>query len=535
MGLRQILGRMPGGMRMDLSWDAVTAFLRARYLCMPGSQMTGTATEDGRHLRDVYTTDPTDGEAVIRANMRQRLDLYRGKGRRIYETMIDKLFAHPENREQRRAMLPFADWQNAVKRIIDELSTVYSAPATRTIAGDVSAYGDNLDALEWDATMDLACHLANLCNACLLWLRPQTVGGEVRPRLDIITRDCFAPIADPLDPRAMVGVVLDCWPDGPSAKDTDPHYQVWTDDEIFALDRGGRLVVGSVEPNPYGMLPGMLLRSSIPISGLMEYDAGGDIVAAHLAAVFLNLVMLAGQRVGTKQPYAMGDLSSVPRGQRMGTETLLELGREGIQVGVLDLGIDPAAAIASARSVIAQVAANYGIPEDAFTMTGSSVGPAQAEKRQATKERRLKQVKVYRTAERRMATILSRWIEVSGPRAWSFSPDGFAIDFVEVATPMSPTEQQQWRKEQRHLGLRSPVDDMMDENPDLDREAARTRLEEVAQELATWLKMYRALNIRTDVTAENPGDTPQENGAKGGRPPNGKGDMPPEDMPMEDA
>jgi hypothetical protein len=179
---------------------------------------------------------------------------------------------------------------------------------------------------------------------------------------------------------------------------------------------------------------------------------------------------------------------------------------------------------------VAQVAANYGIPEDAFTLGGGNGAEAQRIRRQMIRERRLRQVPLYRGYERALVEILARWVEVSGPDMFRFSPEAWTVDFVEVAEPMSPLDLQRWREGEVHAGRASNLDFIMADNPDFDETQAMEWQAKKLAETATWIAMARALNVRTDVTAENPGQTPQENGAMGGRPPNADKE-PPEELP----
>ena len=74
-------------------------------------------------------------------------------------------------------------------------------------------------------------------------------------------------------------------------------------------------------------------------------------------------------------------------------------------------------------------------------------------------------------------------------------------------------------REKSKLGLDSPVQFLMREDPDLSRQDAIDTIMSNQRDYALVIEMVRALNIPSNADAENPGMSPKKNGAMGG--PNG--------------
>src|SRR4030067_1116811 len=97
-------------------------------------------TSAGRSAAAVYCARESywdnDAEKARRVEMKMRLDLYRDRGRLHFEAMVDDVFKNSQVREWRKLFVKYAGVKNVTKRIVREISTVYSATATRTTPGD---------------------------------------------------------------------------------------------------------------------------------------------------------------------------------------------------------------------------------------------------------------------------------------------------------------------------------------------------------------------------------------------------------------
>lgn len=488
------------------------------------------------HLRNTHLSSES-AEHERRERMRMRIDMFHDRGRPYFENLLRTVFAGDAAlRDEYARVLPYAMYQNVTRGVARILSKVYAKEPRRSVEGKTnSGYQNFIRATKLNQRGRQANLYANVANDVLFFLRyKQRSTGRV-PFIDIIPSDRFTPIADPNDPTELIGVVIDSAPCGIGVTERTPHYIVWTNDLVFRLDKNKHLVEGTVAPNPYGEIPAVLVHRELGRDELVDGYSGSDIIAAHFAVVLLNVLMLRGQKVGTKVPYTRGDTTGLTRGQTLDQAAMTEF-PDDVSPGVLDLGHDPQALIQSARTVIAQAAANHGIPEDVFYQKVQASSGDQLELLlMPLRERRDEQVMIFRDAERSLAYKASRLLPLMGvePR-YRFDAHGFSIDYGEIAMPMSPQVKNTYRQAARSLGTRSPIDDIMDDDPDIQtREEAKARLLRNAGERAWWVDIERKLNMPANANAENPGRTPQANGALGPQAKNqapgqgAQGDQPP--------
>ena len=455
---------------------------------------------------------PAGADDDRRAEARLRLDLWFDRGLPHFEDMLRQVFPDPDVARERILVLPICRFQNVPRKIGRLVATVYAQPARRR----VKAAGQKaLDAFVQRTALDMLMREANRftvgLNDVFVGVRTRVArDGRREPVVDIVTPDAFTAVPDPADPRREVAIILDAKP-STSSRDDDPHYVMWDDEYVSWLDRQGRLIPSTKRLNPYGRIPGVIVRRAKPHDRLLDMDSGRDIVDAQLAVVLLNVMMVHGQKVGTKVPYATGDMANTGRGQTM-DHTRMTHFEEGVSPGVLDLGHDPKTLIDSARSVIAQLAANYDIPEDVYSLTHDATSGFDRQlKREGLNERRTEQVPLFREAEHDLAQIAAVVCEKDGAGEFAFDPTDFACDFGEVRTPQEPTALLGWRKEAKAQLLRTSIDDILEDNPDLDREGAEAKFLENLAWRAREVELQRALNMPADPT--DAGASPEANGS----------------------
>jgi hypothetical protein len=452
------------------------------------------------------------GDESRRAKARERLDLYFDRGLPHFEAMLRRVFPDKAVADERVLVLPLCRFQNVPRKIGRLVATVYAQPARRKVKGKQAQY----DAFVKKTRLDMRLREANRFTVGLneVWVGVRTRvdrdGGRV-PVVDVVTPDAFTAVPDPLDPRREVAIVLDAKP-ATSTKDADPWYLLWDDKRMAWLDRKGSLIESSVKVNPYGRIPGVIIHRAEPHDRLLDQDSGQDIVDAQMAVVLMNVMMVHGQKVGTKVPYATGDMSNTARGQTMDHTRLTQF-EEGVTPGVLDLGHDPKTLIESAKAVIAQLAANYDIPEDVYSLTHDATSGFDRQlKREGLNERRTEQVPLFRDAERELAEIGAVVCDKDGASSYAYATEGWSCDFGEVRTPQEPVSLLAWRKEAKAQLLRTTIDDLKEDNPDLDDEAAEAKFLENLAWRAREVELQRALNMPATGDA---GSSPEENGGKG--------------------
>lgn len=155
MGIRSELGftESPAG------WDSVGEFLRAKYVA-------------------------NDAENKRRTSAELRKELYCDGGTQALKKLIGEVYRDKEVIRLRRAWAEHARFDNALKRIVNELSTVYSEPAKRTVSGKQNndRYQNLIERVRLDELMRRANRYVNLFNEALVWFRVRAADMAHRRR-----------------------------------------------------------------------------------------------------------------------------------------------------------------------------------------------------------------------------------------------------------------------------------------------------------------------------------------------------------------
>jgi DhnA family fructose-bisphosphate aldolase class Ia len=286
---------------------------------------------------------------------------------------------------------------------------------------------------------------------------------------------------------------------------------VISDTEFFKLDKDGRLISGTYQEHGIGRLPCLLIHREEPEEKLLDSSSGEDLISAHLAVALLNTLMLKHQKSGTNLIAATGDISTTANDQPMDEECITNFG-EGVSLQNLDLGANPSNYISAAKSVLTQVAANYGISESVFSLQYSATSGFEIElKRSALREVRNDQILDYRPVERELVEIQSRVLSMAG-HGMKFDSSGFQVNFGETQAPRDPKAMLEYFEQARRMGLLSTQQMYMKMNPEASAQDAEDAIAVNAMVEARRVSLYRELNISPMASAEDPGLDPQQNG-----------------------
>lgn len=481
--LADVLGTLPSGRVATLSPDRVAAHLR--------------------------TFIKSDEQAARRAAMRVRIDLYRNRAKQHVAAIFDRVFSNSKVREARTKFIDYAQHNNVVRRVIREISTVYADKAARAFDSPQPAFTELERMMAFDRHMRLANRMLNLCNEIVLWPRLNMVTGD--PELRVLTPDAFFAIPHPSDPLQLAALVIDQVSLAPT-NETAPYWLVVTPYEYFNLDKSARVVDGSYRVHNAGRWPMQLVHREIPTDALLDADSGNDLIAAHLAVAFLNTLILKHQKSGTKQPYAVGDLSTTATGQPVDDEVLQIFG-EGVSLNTLDLVADSGAYIAATRAIIKSVAANYGIPESVYDLSYQASSGFEIElKRSGLREIRNDQLLDWRAIEADLVSLLADVLR-SARHPLAFDATGSRVNFGEMEPPTDPLSRLTYWEKARQMGLMSTVEMYMQLNPEVTAEDAAAALVSIAQVESARVQLFRSLNASPDASIEDPGKSPQQNGA----------------------
>lgn len=480
MSLRDIIGAAHGGGTPD--WSFVSKFLRTAHL------------ENKAEKRRV-------------ALAKKRDDLYDGGGGQYIETLIEEAFKDPETRRLRKAMIPWAKYNNVLRRVSHELATVYNEPARRRLTGDDAAYRDVIDLVMQDEAMrELDRKLVYHED---VWVQYRVRAGDRRPVLDVVSPAKFWAVADPKDPTLLIAIMLDQSPT--DAPKTAPHYRVWCADETFQLDGNGNFITSSWQENPLGRLPGVLASTRPPTfkGRLIADEPAADLVAAHEAVWFLNVLLVKETKSANNQTYVTGDTSAASMGQSADTEREAIL-PEGVTIQSVDRGMNLDQFIQTAMHIIETAAANHGLPPSVLHQRDASSGSEIHLRRIPIRELRKQRIPIMRRIERDLASIEAAVNDLDLP-ALAFSLDGWGIDFGEVQQPLTESEADAVFEQRRRLGLTDTIEELRRRNPDLrtDDEALDVLLTHVEREqqrltaMRALMAMSGAMGTPNDEATQN--------------------------------
>ena len=435
--------------------------------------------------------------------------------------------------------------QNIFRRIVREVCTVYKIPPVRTFRipdakeddEDAGAIlGDYYGQMRLDEAMAEAHRLAKA--STIVFLRPRVVSipeGERPPmtatgaltplvtmsseqneqgtliqrqnatggipdlgtdspaemRLEIITPDLAHVVLSADDPTRMDGFAYYAVAETERG-DTERAWIYYTRDTIRFLSDGGEQIKnpwgGEDElPNRYGIIPVVPFPCASQAVGFWNDNWNRDAYRANLiVGVLCTYMNFLVKTQSFKQMVFSGD--------RFNTQDLLNATidplvpitlPEGATAITLDLNTQLAAIDGVIRGKIMSIANNYGISAENFTITSQvASGYALRIMNRALEELRKADEVVCAVVEKGLFDIVRRIIEVDFPET-AISPDlELRFNPVESSYPAAPQEEQaRWEFEFKN-GISSPVGYLIAKDPDLTREDAIAKLQQIKEENA---------------------------------------------------
>lgn len=479
------------GLQVDDDYDLIVEAVRTQYLSGP--------TSPSQVAAQVRCADR-------RAKTAERIALYRDDAADQIEKLLLTVYESDEVRKLRARLTKLIGFANVPKRITDEVASLYTVPAKRRFVDDAraEAFAAIESEVDLHSVMKEASRLTFLCNNVLLW--SMVVGGK--RSLRIVTPDKFDAIPNPRDALDLVAVLIDAAPAWVPPAMTNrallPHYELWDAEVKITLNAMGQRV-GPVVRHGLGRIPGVLMSSRLPVDRLLDERPGEDIMAAARAALLLNLCLISLSHTSSeRQPYLQGPTAQMATEQPQHAGVPLVL-PPGVTVGTLDLVTDPEHLLKVARHVVASVAQSYGMSYEQFVFSetaDTASGKAYTVRRQKLTELRIEQRGRALVHERAVMELLG-------------FGDALAPDFAEQEAPTDPLEELDVFDRRCNRGLDNPIAYLQRKDPDLTVAQATARfLDNVS--VTGWLfSLLRALNMSLSATADQPGQTPAQNGAAG--------------------
>ena len=433
-----------------------------------------------------------------------RDELYRDGGVAHMETVIDAVFTDPDVRRLRKDFVKYARFNNALKRIVNELSTVYAEPATRSVAAD-EPYQSVLDEVRIDEVMFQVGRLLNLHRSLLVGFRVKDrVDAEPVPVVDIASPAHVRAILHPNDASEVVGwLVANSYRPARHTLDV-PAWTLWSTHERFHLRSDLSVIPGSHVVHEMGVCPWVPVTLGPPGAGFWPGEEGEDLVAAHLAIWLSNVFGLKEMKSATKQAVISGDTTSTARGQAADSEVPIELG-DGAAVSTLDGSMDLSMFRETSDHILTSAALNYGMSPGLVNHQGTQSAEARELMRVPLRELRLQQQVPLRRFEERFAKVMSAVLAKDLPSR-SFSPDGWRIEFGEAQTPLSGSQEMDLFLKQRQAGIDNTAAFIQRRRPGMTLEQAESVMaENIIVELKRNELMRPLMQISGSMGKSTPG------------------------------
>lgn len=454
----------------------------------------------------------TEAEAARNARHALRDAMFADGGDDHMAQVIEATFEDRRVRDKRRAMIPHAKFSNCLKRIVGELSTVYAEPAVRSVGGtdeNARRYADLVEAMDLDGQMEFVNQMLNLHRALFVAPRVALDGDQPIMVLDIATPATVRVLTSPIDRTRIIGVAVRV--DMPMVRSPwahRPEWQLWTDHEAMYLDRDFAPIAGTIEEHGLGMNRWIALSyRSTATPGFWPGREGDDLVAARVTEWLSDILLIKETKSATKQPIVSGDASTMARNQAADSETPIEA-PEGVTVSTIDMGTDPSQFITTSDHVLERAGNNYGLSMATLTHQGVQSAEARELMLAPVRERRKKQIKIFRAFERRLAVTMAAVARRYAP-ALAFDVADWAIDFGETQVLLSKRDRLEIFATERAAGLTNTVAFLRRENPDIrsDEQALAILAENIAMETTRNLLMRPLQRISGSLGADTPSGT----------------------------
>lgn len=494
VSIRKVLAVLPtGDQGTDLSWSEVGVYLKR----------TCDRLEDRDRTRRHLLRD----------------QFYADGGVDYMKAVIDDVFLDPVVRDLRKKWVQHARFNNPIKRIVNEISTVYAEPAKRSLDDEDAgaAYADLLEQLQFDIVMQQVNRLFNLHRILLVAPRIRLVEDDTpEPVVDIATPATFRVVLHPRDNTRPVGYLIRLDLRGMRTPEQRPAaWVLWTSHEWIHCDEQMMPIESTYKEHGFGVNPWSPVMRSPARAGFWPGEEGEDLVAGHIAIWMANVLLMKETKSATKQTIVSGDGTHTARGQASDSEVPNEIS-DGQAVSTVDMSMDLSLFTGTSDHVLERLANDYGMSLAQMKHQGVQSADARESMRIPLRELRREQHPIFRLFERGFVKRLAAVCEKDADPSMRFDPEGFRLDFGEAQTPMTPAEEVTQFEKERAAGLDNTVEFYMRRNPDADEDMARTAILKNI-EVETWrVSEMRELQAMSGAMGAKQNGTPDDSNPTAG-------------------
>lgn len=420
-------------------------------------------------VQEVYRKAVLASNRVRKDDAARKIDYYNNMQTEHILEHIARKYAKPEK------LTPV--YLNIVRKIVRALAYVYMQDATRTITGsksdqDIFAEAEHIAALP--VKMKQANRYSRLLGNVLL----RVLWRNGKLDLDILTPN-YIDVATGDSPEDVHSVLITHSPESGRANEIE--YSLWTADEYQRLNYLGATI--ETEPNPYGVLPFLFVWSEPPTDAFWLPGAN-DLISVQ-DAINDRLVQLC--YTMAFQSFGMGYVKGAVAPNHpteSGPGSMMFLPENG-EVGFASPNAPIDETVNAIEFLMKQAAVTNGLSASSLSSEPSEesgiaklVGNAELE------ERRRDDIALFARYEHQLFDLIRIvWNYHNTERQISESAE-FAVNFYDPTPTVSGYEQAREWDLLMDKGLISPVDIMLERDPDLsNREEAKERLREIQAEI----------------------------------------------------
>lgn len=451
-------------------------------------------------------------EMARRSAAAERVQLYRDDYAAIVARTLATIFNEPAVVRRVTQLTGLIGGTSFIKRVADELGRpIYARAPTRrvvTAAGEedrAAQMAFNALAVEMRLTerMDTVARLLTACNDVHVFVRH--VGG-LGMQLDVMTPDCLSVIPHPEAPTVPLAVVYEKSYHG----DRPNERLLWDDRRYIVIDRQGK--PQSVVDHELGRLPVIGIHQPGRTSEYWQPTRGQDLVSQTKQSMFLDCILVRKVKSQSHiQLTYVGDSAGFVKDQVADEDSVISA--DGGVITSLNLESDPRRYVETKLAAEAAVGANHGINRERLNQQTRAGGADEG-----LHERIAELAGVLADGEVRLFEVIKAVARQHAQLGYVIPMDArLLVDLGTIHHRVDRTTQLAIRQTERSMGLRSGVDDVLEDNPELggDRAMALRFIDEKMAEEAVIIERRRALNMPADASSDEPGQAAVDNGAMG--------------------
>jgi hypothetical protein len=446
-----------------------------------------------------------------RVKMAERRAIYEDDSEAAIKNEITRIFNDHTVKARAYQFAPLAKSFSLAKRIINEKARpVYVVPPVRAVKSRTEQ--DRLASIANETALDdkLSSALAYALAQNHAFLQTRYVERFDKIVLGVIPADCVSVIPDPDDPHRELAIMYDkrVWRNGEWVT-----WVVYWDDEVrFDIDEhGNKVVPKGGEKHALGRIPFTHICPVPRVSGqYWNTTSNDDLFATQKAG---NLMTLLGLRKlkarGFPSMVVSGDIRGFPKGQLLDEEVPLQA-PEGTSIQDLQNEATADNYLTMLDALESRAAANNGISRARMNQEkdGDDTG---------LMEQRSEMIKVMRPVELAQFEVFKAVSQEYPDESRRLPLDAeMSIDFGELTVRVDPKAELEVWDMRRKMGVANVLDQIKSSNPEIrDDKEAWNELEQNMEAEAEFIKRRRALNVSEQADNQQPGQSPEANGAMG--------------------